>query len=142
MDQDDREQKPRRNDGKTFTPLFWVGFVLAFAVYWLVANNPLGFFVIYVRYNIAILLPLIVLAKFVRNESNSRFGIIYQFLQKFNTFVFEGVFEKIKLLLLGFVLGFMFWTFLLFIVPRAKIAHMQHIHQVQQIHRNSNLGDK
>ena len=145
MGQNEGEVKADGREEKTLTLRCWMGFVLAFVVYWLVANNPLGFFAAYLRYNLAIFLPLIVLAKFVRNEANSRFGTIFQFLRKVNTFVFERVFEKIKLVLLGFALGFMLWSFVFYIIPRMKIAHLQRVHQMQQlqqIHKNSILGGK
>ncbi len=137
MDQKDVEQKPRGGDGKTFTLRFWMGFVLAFVVYRLVANNPLGFFAAYLRYTLIVLFSLMALGMFVRNKTNQQLMIINKLLQKFNIF-----FDRIKLLLMGFVLGFMIWSFVFYIIPRMKIVHMQRIHQMQQVHRNSISGDK
>ena len=87
MDQKDVEQKPRGGDGKTFTLRFWMGFVLAFVVYRLVANNPLGFFAAYLRYTLIVLFSLMALGMFVRNKTNQQLMIINKLLQKFNIFL-------------------------------------------------------
>ena len=142
MDQKDVEQKPRRGDGKTFTLQFWMGFVLAGVVFWFVDDNPVPVFLAFGRYSVIILLSLSALAMFVQNKRSLRLGKIYRFLEQVHVFISESVFKKIKSLWLGFVLGFAIWIFAFYIVPRAKIEHMQHIRHTQQVHQNLISGDK
>lgn len=130
MEQDDGQQPPRRGDGKNFTILFWFGFVLSFFVYNFVENNPLVFFGFFTRYTLIVLLPITMLALLLQNTTNRKLKAVYGIMQKFNILILE----RIKLFMVGFVLGFMLLLFMFYIIPQAKIAHTQHVKQMQKIH--------
>ena len=125
MEQTDVNRRPLRGEDKTFTPSFWFGVALAFLLYKR-ANDPIGFFVGASRYAVFLFLSIGMLGLLLRNKSNRIFKLIYKSLQ---TSV-----EKIKQLLLGFVLGYMIF---MLAVPFGRSIFHTNAQQSQHVGQHS-----
>ena len=141
MEQNETQPKAVNVDDKNPFFKFFIGVVLSCIVYFFVRNDPLGFFVELKNYVLLIFLPLIVLLLFLKDKTNAHLKALYQLIQKFNTLFFE----KIKLVFVGFVMGFIILSIVLYGVPLAKRQHLQRVqqmHQGQQMRKNSTMEGK
>lgn len=115
----------RVND-KTFTPLFWLGLLFS-AIFWLVVDHPIKALAIFSSFFPIVVLPLALLERYLRNRPRSR---IKNILYPISHAVFL-VMDKFKLLVFGFVIGWVVFGFTFYVghaIYQSRYQHVRHIH--------------